>query len=197
MEIKNVIFDLGNVLIDFNFSSFWDQIGAEKSERFLDNAEESILLFESGKISKEKFFEELKKIYKFEMKIEKLEKIWCEVFSENIDMIEVAKKIGAYYNVFIFSNTDEIHFPFIWKKFPSLHFFKKNLMLSYELNSVKPKIEIYQNAIRQFEIVPEESIFIDDRPVNIIVAEQLGFKGIIHKDFGRTKQKLDKILNYV
>jgi HAD superfamily hydrolase (TIGR01509 family) len=67
-------------------------------------------------------------------------------------------------------------------------------MLSYELNSVKPEKEIFINAIEKFTLIPSECVFIDDRPVNVNVAEKLGMKGIVHQSFLSTKEKLVKIL---
>ena len=195
MEIKNEIFDLGKVLINFDFSSFWVSIGAEKCERFLDEAQEPILLFEAGKISRQRFYNEVRKIYNFNMNMQDFEEIWCNVFSEKSQMIEMAKKINRKYEIFIFSNTDEIHFPFIWKKFPSLHFFKENLMLSYEIGSVKPDLDSYERALNKFDLKFEECLFIDDRPINIQVAESLGMKGVLHKKFEVTKEKISEILD--
>ncbi|MCK4312302.1 MAG: HAD family phosphatase [Candidatus Cloacimonetes bacterium] len=194
MAIKNVIFDLGKVLIDFNFSSFWESIGARKCERFLEEAEEPILLFEAGKISRLSFFNTIKKIYNFDMSLNKFEKIWCNVFSENQEIIDLARKLSGKYNVYIFSNTDEIHFPYIWEKYTSLHFFENNLMLSYKLNAVKPEIEIYLNAMKKFKLEPSECLLIDDRPININTAESIGMKGIMHTSYKETKEKLCKIL---
>ncbi len=195
MKIKNVIFDLGKVLINFDFSSFWENIGAEKCERFLDEAQEPILIFEAGKISRQQFYNDIKKIYNFNMSMKDFEKIWCNVFSEKSQMIEMAKKINRKYEIFIFSNTDEIHFPFIWEKFPSLHFFNENLMLSYEIGSVKPDLDSYERALNKFDLKFEECLFIDDRPINIQVAESLGMKGVLHKEFGETKKKISEILD--
>jgi putative hydrolase of the HAD superfamily len=192
--IKNVIFDLGKVLIEFDFNGFYTALGYDPAERTLDEANEPILLFEAGKMSKAVFFEEIKKIYGFDLSLKEFEILWCSVFSDAKEMIELARKISEKYNVFILSNTDEIHFPYIWKNFPQLHFFKNNLMLSYELNSVKSEKEIYKNAIEKFNLIPSECVFIDDRPINVSVAEKLGMKGIIHQSFLSTKEKLVKIL---
>ncbi len=194
MQIKNVIFDLGKVLIDFDFSSFWQSIGARIDESFLDMAEEPILLFEAGKISRSDFFEDMKKVYSFELPLTKFEELWCNVFSPMDDMIGLAKEISKKYNVYILSNTDEIHFPYIWKNYPSLHFFKNNLMLSYELDSVKPEEDIYKNALKRFDLNPQECVMIDDRPVNALAAEKMGMRGITHRTCEETKEKLYKIL---
>jgi len=107
----------------------------------------------------------------------------------------MAKKINRKYEIFIFSNTDEIHFPFIWKKFPSLHFFKENLILSYEIGSVKPDLDSYERALNKFDLKFEECLFIDDRAINIQVAESLGMKGVLHKEFEETKEKISEILD--
>ena len=192
--IKNVIFDLGKVLVEFDFDGFYTALGYDPAKRTLDEANVPILLFEAGKISKSIFFEEIKKIYGFDLSLKEFEILWCSVFSEVKEMIELARKISERYNVFILSNTDEIHFPYIWKNFPALHFLKKNLMLSYKLNAVKPEWEIYQNAIEKFGLNPTECVFIDDRPVNVNIAEKFGMRGIIHQSFLYTQEKLVKIL---
>lgn len=192
--IKNVIFDLGKVLIEFDFDGFYTALGHDPAERTLDEANGPILLFEAGKISKTVFFEEIKKIYGFDLSLKEFEILWCSVFSDAKEMIELARNISEKYNVFILSNTDEIHFPYIWKNFPELHFFGKNLMLSYELNSVKPEKEIFKNAIKKFNLIPSECVFIDDRPINVSVAEKLRMKGIVHQSFICTEKKLAKIL---
>ena len=198
MKIKNVIFDLGKVLVDFNFDIFYEKLGYNPKDRNLDETSELILLFESGKTKKNDFIQRMRNVYKFDLSNEQFEKIWCEdIFSEIPEMIEFAKKIKKSYNIFILSNTDEIHFPYIWKKFPSLHFFENNLLLSYELNAVKPETEIYLNALKKFNLNPVECIFIDDRPVNIEVAEKVGLYGIVNENFQKTKQHLEKILDFV
>ncbi len=190
-----MIFDLGKVLIHFNFDIFYEILDYESKEKRLEEAIEPIILFESGKIPRIQFFEEMKKIYSFDLTLEKFEKIWCEVFFEIPEMIDLAKNIEDKYRIFIFSNTDEIHFPYIWETFPSLHFFGNNLMLSYELKAVKPELDSYKNALNKFNLNPEECVFIDDKSANIDVAEKLGMTGIVHESYKATKEKLKNILN--
>ncbi len=198
MNIKNVIFDLGKVLIDFDFDIFFKKIGLNPEDRHLDEAREPILLFESGKMKKNDFIRRMREVYHFDLSDTEFEKAWCEdIFTEIPKMIELAKKLQKKHDIFILSNTDEIHFPYAWKKFPSLHFFKNNLLLSYELNAVKPEPEIYRNALKKFNLNPSESIFIDDHPVNIKAAEKIGLYGIVNENFQKTKQHLEKILNFI
>ena len=198
MKIKNVIFDLGKVLIDFDFDIFFEKLGYNPEDRNLNEAIEPILLFESGKIEKSDFIQRMRNVYKFNFSDEQFEKIWCEdIFTEIPEMIKLAEKIKGNYNIFILSNTDEIHFPHIWEKFPSLHFFENNLLLSYELDAVKPEPEIYLNALKKFSLNPSGSIFIDDRPVNIEAAEKIDLYGIVNENYHKTKQHLEKILDFI
>ena len=128
------------------------------------------------------------------MPLPELEKIWSEVFFENEKMIKLAEKLHPHYQLYIFSNTDEIHFPYIWKNFPALHTFGQNLMLSYELGAVKPEKEAYDKALKKFNLKPEECIFIDDRPINIQTALEIGMQGIVHRSPEETTNELAKIL---
>jgi putative hydrolase of the HAD superfamily len=193
---KNVIFDLGNVLINFDFAIFFQAIGKKKNECNLEEANIPILDFERGLLPKDVFFQTLQEIYQFSMPFAKLEKIWCEVFSENKSMIALAKQISEKFPVYIFSNTDELHFPYIWQQFPSLHFFGKNLILSYEIQAVKPDKEAYQKATELFSLQPENCLFIDDRPINIKIANDLGMSGYVHHDLNDTKQWLSNKLHF-
>lgn len=195
MSIQNIIFDLGNVLIEYDFDLFYQKIGYEKGERHLDEAAESIILFESGKISAAEFLSQMQKIYNFSMTLEDFKKHWAEVFWENKTMINLARSINQKYPTFLFSNTDEIHFPYIWQKFSSLHFFQDRLMLSYELGEVKPDLDSYKKALEKFGLNAKNTVFIDDRPKNIEAAKKFGMQGIVHKDFNSTKEQLEKILN--
>ncbi|MBN1326388.1 MAG: HAD-IA family hydrolase [Candidatus Cloacimonetes bacterium] len=196
MAIENVIFDLGKVLINFDFTAFYQKLGYNARERSLDEASEAIFDFEAGKTSKQEFLDELKIIYDFDLPLDEFKILWCEIFSEMTDMIQLARKISEKYPVYIFSNTDEIHFPYIWENYPSLHFFRDNLMLSYQLGAVKPHPEAYIKALQKYDLKPEKCLFIDDHPLNIKAALNLNMKGIIHDNYEDTFLKLTSLLNF-
>lgn len=192
--IENVIFDLGKVLIDYDFDIFFKNLGFASNTRTLDEANEEIILFESGDIDKTDFYNRMKSIYGFEADISEFYKLWNDVFWEVPQMISLAKSLQNKYNLFIFSNTDEAQFPYIWKKFPSLHFFGDKLMLSYELGYVKPDISAFDEILDKYSLNPFETLFIDDRADNIQSAYAVGFATIHHTDFETTKNKMKKIL---
>jgi len=193
--IKNVIFDLGKVLIDYDFDKFFQNMRFAPNARTLDEANEEILLFESGKFEKTGFYNIMKSIYGFDKTIDEFYKYWCDVFWEIPQMIEIAKSLNDKFNLYIFSNTDQAHFPYIWEKFPSIHFFGDNLMLSHELGHVKPDISAFDEVLDRFSLNPFETLFIDDRADNIQSAYAVGFATIHHTDIEDTKKELKRLLH--
>jgi len=194
MQIENIIFDLGNVLIDVDFEVFYQKLGYVPSQIDLKKAKKVIKHFEAGKISVEDFIYELNKKLNLQVSVSNFKKIWTNLFSANQQMIALAEELSQKYPVYILSNTDEIHFPYIWNNFPELHFFQDRLLLSYKLGIVKPNPQIYQIACQKFNLIPESTIFIDDKAENIEAARKFGFNGIVHKNYKQTKQELDKLL---
>jgi len=190
----NVIFDLGKVLIDYDFSIFYRALNCKNISLSITEAEKPVLLFDAGKLTRSEFYLTMKQLMQFDAEQEAFEFAWKNVFSPMNDMIDLAKEIAENHSVFILSNTDEIHFPFIWEKFPQIHYFGNNLMLSYELNAVKPDIEIYEQALAKFNLKPESCIFIDDKLINVEAARTYGMTAILHQTFRETKQKLSKFL---
>lgn len=193
--MKNIIFDLGKVLVEYNFDVFYKEFDYEPGKIILMESTIPILEFESGKISRKEFYLQLKEIYKFEHSITEFERVWCNVFTRLTSLVNYARELKENYNVYILSNTDEIHFPLIWKEFPELHFFEDNLMLSYELDSVKPQKEIYERALEKFDLNPEDCLFIDDKPENIQGATENGIAGILFTNVEDTKRNIKKYLN--
>ena len=192
--MKNIIFDLGKVLIDYNFDVFYKELKYEPGLEILTESTFPILEFESGRITRQEFYQQLKNIYKFEHSLADFEKVWCSVFTELTGLVDYARELKENYNVYVLSNTDEIHFTNIWQDYPELHFFEHNLMLSYELDSVKPQKEIYERALGKFDLKPEDCLFIDDKPENIQGAGEIGITGILYTNSDKTRKD---IINYL
>jgi FMN phosphatase YigB (HAD superfamily) len=94
----------------------------------------------------------------------------------------------------IFSNNDELHFPYIWDKYSSLHFFQdSDIMISSRLGYIKPDIRIYHAAAVNYKFEWKDSLFVDDKLENIEIAQDLGAKGIWHVQDEKTLTELLKI----
>ncbi|MDP8268077.1 MAG: HAD family phosphatase [Candidatus Tenebribacter davisii] len=193
--MKNIIFDLGKVLVEYNFDILFKELDAYPTKEMRLETIATVREFDSGNISRYEFYKRLKEIYNFKHSAASFEKLWCSVFTGLTSLVDYARELKNDYDVFILSNTDEIHFPSIWHNFPELHFFEDNLMLSYKLASVKPQKEIYERALKLFDLNPEDCLLIDDKFENLHGAEQIGITGILYTDAEETKIKIKKMLN--
>ncbi|MFC1898579.1 HAD-IA family hydrolase [Candidatus Cloacimonadota bacterium] len=192
--IKNIIFDLGNVLINHDFNRFFAVCGYKPDERDLDEALPVLMKFDAGQIGREEFYTGMQEVFGFDLSRNEFEAAWCDNFCENTEMIDFARELSSGYSVFILSNTDEIHLPYIWKTFPTIHFFNEKLMLSYELGAVKPGKLIYEKALEKFDLNAKECLFIDDKFTNVKSAETCDITSIWHQTNSETFEKIAKIL---
>jgi FMN phosphatase YigB (HAD superfamily) len=194
LAVKQVIFDLGKVLLDYDFNISYNKLNISRPDNDLNESAELIRSFNSGEITSLELYKIVLNKFQLDINFAEFVDIWCDIFQENPEMINLAREVHHKHRTFIFSNTDELHFPYIWKKFPALNFFGNNLMLSYKLGAVKPEEESYQRALAEFSLKPEDCLFIDDKLDNIIAAEKSGIRGIHHLDFDSTKLKLSEVL---
>ena len=73
--MKNIIFDLGKVLVDYNFDVFYKELNYKPGLKILMESAIPVLEFESGRITRQEFYQLLKNIYKFEHSLTDFEKV--------------------------------------------------------------------------------------------------------------------------
>lgn len=187
--IKNIVFDLGNVLVKADFSMFRDNLYANgiTEEVFLDVFAKNNKMqaqFESGIMSKEDFVNTC--ISSFPVAISK--EVFVDCFNGMFDEITEMKNFlvdlakSGKYNLYLLSNTNPIHFEYILEEYDYVNLIQ-NFMLSYKLGCIKPDSYIYEKVIRENNLIPDETIFIDDLTENCVAAERLGIKAIHYTDF--------------
>lgn len=69
------------------------------------------------------------------------------------------------------------------------------MVVSYEVEMVKPDRGIYECLIKKYDIVPEEAVFLDDRKPNIEEARSLGLYGIVFENYEQARGELEKLLH--
>lgn len=192
--IKNIIFDLGKVLVDYDFSHFFAKFGISQSDKKFIEMAPLYNTFNCGEISREQFLLRLKEFLGTELDCTQIEQEWADQFTLIPEMVDLALSLKDNYQIYIFSNTDEIHFNHIIDKFIELKIFDNNYMLSYELGCIKPNEVAYEKALSKFDLNGEDSVFIDDRIENVIGAKIFGMHSIQHLDHLTTYKKLASIL---
>ena len=183
--IKNIIFDLGGVLIDWNPAYVYLDVfegDQKKMERFFDeictldwneNQDAGYPLAQATE-DRVKLFpehEDLIRMYYGR---------WEEMLGESISgTVTILKKLidNPNYRVVALTNWSAETFPVALKKFDFLHWFE-GIVVSGTEKTRKPFDDIYQTTINRFNISPESTVFIDDNLRNIKGAETLGINGI-------------------
>ena len=97
------------------------------------------------------------------------------------------------YHVYILSNYSENMLDQTKDKLKFLPLMD-GVVFSYKIKKMKPDPEIYEYLCDEYWLEPEESVFIDDRPVNIKGAETCGIHGIVFRSYEQAKKELDEFL---
>lgn len=198
--IKNIVFDLGRVLIEFDPVSYLKKLGFDdETSKFLGSVVfegEEWKECDGGKYGSNK---ELISVlsarypeYKKQIELALNEK-WEEILmlkEETANLLNELKKKG--FNIYILSNLSEDAHNFI-KNYDFLNNVDGGVY-SYQIKSCKPEERIYNELLSKYELNPAETIFIDDREENIRAAEELGIHGIVFENADITKKKIDNIV---
>lgn len=193
-NIKNIIFDLGAVLVGLDAKrcvAAFEKIGAHDIAYFVaEHRVESLFLdSEVGNINKEIFCDRVRELTHKQLKDDEIVWAWNELLTgisdEKKERLLALKSKG--YRLFLLSNTNDMH----WRKcaddfFPhkgtytANDFFEK-IFLSYEMHLIKPAPEIYQRVLNEANIKPEETLFIDDNADNCKAANRLGINTFVNE----------------
>ena len=198
MSIKNIVFDLGRVLIKFEPKEYIEQnIPEEKREGFYNGIFGSAewLMLDRGTLS----YEDAKKIFKervpgADKQIDRLfDADLFEILQPIEENVKLLPKLKEKYNLYILSNFHQPAFEHIFKKYDFFRLFDGHTVSCYYY-LLKPEKEIYDTLIDKFNLIPEETVFIDDTKVNIDACEKEGIRGIHLPDYTELKQKLEEFL---
>ncbi len=199
--IRNIIFDLGNVLVNVEYGRFINKLIAngvteEAYMTFFKGGNYRLLGYESGDITTDEFITRSLAGLNLEMEQDDYANAFNDMFSEIEPMSALVRRLKAEdnYRLFLLSNTSPLHFEYIKQKYDYVNLLEK-YALSYELRSLKPESEIYERAIKHLGIVPEESIFIDDLEENCEAALKFGINTICYDkdDHSMFEKKFEKL----
>lgn len=197
--IKNVVFDLGFVLISFDWREIMTRAGIPAEEQ--DEVARATVHSEywgeldRGVLSDEEILNGFISIAP-EHK-ENITKFFAEVphsmppypYSDN--WVKSVKERG--YNIYVLSNFSENNFKYCEPKYTFLDKVDGKI-ISYRYKCIKPEKEIYHILFDSFNLNPEECVFIDDREDNIEGAINEGMNGIVFRSYEQASNDLDKLL---
>lgn len=173
------LYDIGRVLLDFNFENSIARIlppdatdHALRMTKILDRKDD----FEAGKIETEDYITWALEALGSSATPDEFRHAWRHIFTPNEPMWARVRQLAADgHRLILFSNINGIHCPWIFEKYPEFTLFHGSV-LSYHTGFIKPEPEIYHHAIATHGLVPEETLYIDDLPLNCATGRAMGFR---------------------
>ena len=191
---KAVIFDLGRVLVHFDFQRTYQELAAlcvYPPEEIIGRLAPSGLLerFETGLIEPREFVTELSRILNMKIEYEDFCRFFNCIFSDLLVPEKVVEGLASRYRLLLLSNTNAIHFPMLRECYPILRHFHHRV-LSYEVKAMKPRPEIYQAAIELAGCHPSECFYTDDIAEYVEGARRLGIDAVQFESAAKLEKDL-------
>jgi putative hydrolase of the HAD superfamily len=195
--IKNIIFDIGNVLLTFDPKVYvQSKIIEEKADEIYESIfkSEEWLMLDKGTISEEDAKANIinKKIEN-EKYINLVFENWYNILTPIESSIDVLRKLKENgYSIFYLSNFHLAAFEYVTRKYDFFNLFDGGVV-SYKEKLLKPEVEIYEKIMDKYKLKSEETLFIDDTRENVKAAIKHGIKGIILEEPKNLCGELEKI----
>jgi HAD superfamily hydrolase (TIGR01509 family) len=189
--VKTVVFDLGKVLVDFDYAIAARRIAAcstvtpEKLRHFIDY---SPLLFrlERGQLTTEEFYQAVCAATGFSGSMAEFTHFFADIFVPIEPMVELQAALRRRgMPTYIFSNTNDLAVSHIRRNFPFYGNFD-GYILSYEQGVMKPEAAIYEAVERMCGRRDAEILYLDDRPENIAAGAARGWQVILQESPEKT-----------
>lgn len=199
MLSKTILFDLGNVILNFDHG-----IATKKIAKFTDKSSDEIYKivfeseiirdFEKGKLAPDDFFADFKKILNIKnLNFFEFLPIWNEIFFENKEVVDIIRALKENtYRIVIITNVNSLHLDYVMSHFDILNEVDK-IIPSCEVGYRKPHPQIYQIAIDYAKEKPQKLLYIDDLPQLVQGARLAGLCAIQFKDADQLRRDL---INY-
>jgi HAD superfamily hydrolase (TIGR01509 family) len=184
MQIKTVLFDLGNVLVYIDFNAFWRDLGFIHPEE-MANVTEGYTSFtkqyEMGTIGTLSYLQGLRTVFNNKFTIVQLERAFSCIIQQPVEgMFDIVKRVSRTHQTALASNTNEIHYKLSQAKLNALGILQKHY-LSYQLQVMKPDHGFYDSIIKDQGILPSKILFIDDISENVKAAKIAGMQILLFK----------------
>jgi len=194
---KAIIFDLGKVLVAFDFQRAYDRMQAlcghpvEEVRRRIGNSH-LVALLETGQLESQDFVSQLGGILGVSLDYPGFCELWSSIFLPGT-LIPESLIIGLKkrYPLVLLSNTNHMHFEMLEQTYPILGHFERRV-LSHLVGAAKPSPLIYQKAVELAGCRPEECFFTDDIPEYVAGARSFGIDAVQFQSAAQLEEELQK-----
>ena len=202
MTIKAIAFDLGGVVIDLDFSNFYNRIITQSP---LNKPQTPIMLeffrqsdiYHQGNMSDKEFYQlacELLQVCELNQS-EFFDAFNSIISGINSEVVEIIRKIrdNNRHKLLALSNVNASHWDYIQKKKWEFIDFFDELILSHEIHLIKPDPKVFNYTIQKAGCKPKQIVFIDDGLNNVRSARELGIIGIKYTNEDELIEELEKL----
>jgi HAD superfamily hydrolase (TIGR01509 family) len=198
MKFSVLVFDLGKVLVDFDYSIAARRIAPlckspTDPVTFFSQHAALLTSYELGQLTTAEFYNQVKAASGFSGTEADFRTFFADIFTPMQPMIDLQadlKKTGL--PAYIFSNTNDLAVDHIRKRFPFFSDFD-GYVLSYEHGAMKPSAKLYEIVERASGRRGGEIVYIDDRPENVEAGAARGWQGILHETASTTREALHNL----
>jgi glucose-1-phosphatase len=186
--IKNIIFDLGAVIINIDFQYTFEAFAKLCNTDILTLIKKfrDLRIFERyevGEFDDEQFRNFIRKELNPELSDAGIDKAWNALLLDiPLKRIELLKKLSKSFRLFLLSNTNNIHIVEVNKilhetsRLNKLDLLFEKVYYSYDIRLAKPDVKIYEHVLQENNLIAAETLFIDDNLDNIKGAEKAGLR---------------------
>jgi putative hydrolase of the HAD superfamily len=208
MQIANIIFDFGKVIVNID----WESVRREMVEKGVADIEglhnylrenNYYLDLETGEISPHTFREAIREFTGNHFPDYEIDAAWNSMILDIPEhRVRLLEKLKNKYRTFLLSNTNEIHFLYYDSYFARTYDYDhladlfEEAYFSHEMRLRKPNPEIYKVVIKKHGLNPSETLFIDDMQENIESAKSAGLLGYLLKDSEDITELFDNKLKF-
>ena len=205
-KIKNIIFDLGGVILDINYQATIDafaQLGISNFSKLYSQKSQQKLFdqFETGHVSSKDFVKGIQQMHSVQVSNELIVKAWNAMLKGvKKNKLDYIKSLRNQYHTILLSNTNEIHIAAFEEEMSHkqlLTQFKscfEKIYYSSRMGLRKPHTICFEKVLKEQQINPKETLFIDDSIQHIEGAKGCGIKAVLFPQNGIIQDWLPDII---
>ena len=177
MKPEAFIFDIGNVLLRFDYGRAWKRLQGQGAVMPAFEALEALSKeYERGALERPEFLGRLAMLFGNRIPEDQLVEAWQDIFEPNEPMWKAVEGLSGSYPLYLLSNTNCLQHEFFMERYSLFKLFRGGVF-SYREKLMKPEPEIFRVAVGKFGVRPEATIYLDDLEPNVAAACNAGLRG--------------------
>jgi FMN phosphatase YigB (HAD superfamily) len=195
MSIRNVVFDVGGVLVRLRYQPFiayLGRAGIDMSDLPGWLTRVDLAGHERGELAGEDLLARIAAEAASPLDPDELRVHWLDMFERSDEMFALASGLMDDYRVYLLSNVGDLHWAHL-----DAHYGVASLVhgacASFRVGAIKPHAAIYRRAEEMFALDPAATVFVDDLPQNVAGARECGWQALHHRDPATTREELARL----